>query len=139
MSLFVSLRYSVLRKKVATAKTFVNPERLPPTTSVTNFHSRRTYLQVMQWMCKADGMDPTEWGWKVQGDTLVPLMMDTSPAPDALLKMVRCGCTAGCSTLKCSCKKHGLECTTACGHCQYQGNCDNMVQEPVSEDDEIEN
>lgn len=57
-----SLRYSFLCKKVATAKTFVKPERLPPTTSATNLHSRRTYLQVMQWIGKNEGMDPTEWG-----------------------------------------------------------------------------
>ena len=51
-----SLRYSFLAKKVATAKTFVTPERLPPTTSATNLHSRRTYLQVMEWLGKNDGM-----------------------------------------------------------------------------------
>ena len=45
-----SLRYSFLAKKVATAKTFVTPERLPPTTS--NLHSRRTYLQVMETLGK---------------------------------------------------------------------------------------
>ena len=51
-----SLRYSFLAKKVATAKTFVTPERLPPTTLATNLHSRRTYLQVMEWLGKNDGM-----------------------------------------------------------------------------------
>ena len=51
-----SLRYSFLAKKVATAKTFVTPERLPPTTSATHLHSRRTYLQVMEWLGKNDGM-----------------------------------------------------------------------------------
>ena len=35
-----SLRYSFLDKKVATANTFVTPERLPPTTSATHVHSR---------------------------------------------------------------------------------------------------
>ena len=56
-----SLRYSFLAKKVATAKTFLTPER-------------RTYLQVMEWLGKNDGMQPTEWGWAVQGGKLVPLM-----------------------------------------------------------------
>ena len=93
-----SLRYSFLAKKVATAKTFVTPERLPPTTSATNLHSRRTYLQVMEWLGNNDGMQPTEWGWEVQGDILVPLMMKDSPAPNSLLKMVHCNCSSGCST-----------------------------------------
>ena len=85
-----SLRYSFLCKKLTTAKTFVKPERLPPTTSATNLHSRRTYLQVMQWIGKNEGMDPIEWGWDIQGDKLVPLMMDNSPAPETLLKMIQC-------------------------------------------------
>ena len=33
------------------------------------------------------------------------------------------------------CRKHGLECTSACGHCQ-DGNCDNMKNDPVIEDNE---
>ena len=122
-----SLRYSFLCKKVATAKTFVTPERLPPTTSATNHHSRRTYLQVMEWMGTSAGMNPTEWGWDVQGDKLVPIMMENSPAPDILLKMIRYNCSERCITLTCSCKKHGLECTAVCGHCP-DGNCDNMAQ-----------
>ncbi len=132
-----SLRYSFLCKKVATAKSFVKPERLPPTTSATNLHSRRTYLQVMQWIGMNEGMDPTEWGWDVQGDKLVPLMMDKSPAPETLLKMIRCTCISGCSTLRCSCKKHGLECTSACGQCQ-NGNCNNIIMNLVFDDDEID-
>ena len=132
-----SLRYSFLAKKVATAKTFVTPERLPPTTSATNLHSRRTYLQVMEWLGKNDGMQPTEWGWAVQGDKLVPLMMKDSPAPNSLLNMVHCNCSAGCSTMRCGCRKHALECTRACGNCQ-DGDCDNMAYKPESDDDEDE-
>ena len=54
------LRYRLLSKKVCTAKTFVKLERLPPTTSAAKLHSRRTYLQVMLWMCKIDGINPTD-------------------------------------------------------------------------------
>ena len=117
-----SLRYSFLAKKVATAKTFVTPERLPPTTSATNIYSRRSYLQAMEWVGKNDGMQPTEWGWAVQVDTLVPLMMKDSPAPN---KMVHCNCSAGCSSMRYGCRKHALECTRACGNCQ-DGDCDNV-------------
>ena len=53
-----SLRTRLLSKKMCTAKSFVKPERLPPTTSAAKLHSR-TYLQRMQWVCKADGMKPT--------------------------------------------------------------------------------
>ena len=132
-----SLRYRFLAKKVANAKTFVTPERLPPTTSATNLHSRRTYLQVMERLGKNYGMQPTEWGWAVQWDKLVPLVMKDSPAPNSLLKMVHCNCSAGCSTMRCGCRKHALVCTRACGNCQ-DGDCDNMAYKPVSDDDEDE-
>jgi len=42
-----SIRYNMLCKKVARAKMFVTPERLPPTASACKFHSLRTYYQVM--------------------------------------------------------------------------------------------
>lgn len=132
-----SLRYSYLCKKVATAKTFVTPERLPPTTSATKQHSRRTYLQVMVWMGRSDNMDITKWGWDIQGNKLTPVMMDNNPAPDILLKMIHCNCSAGCNTLRCSCKKYGLECTGACGPCQ-DGNCENMNHAPILDENEDE-
>uniref|UniRef100_UPI00358E1706 uncharacterized protein n=1 Tax=Myxine glutinosa TaxID=7769 RepID=UPI00358E1706 len=50
-------------------------------------------------------------------------------------KMIHCNCSGGCKTQRCTCRKHGLECTSACGHCQ-DGNCDNMTNEPVTEEDD---
>ena len=40
----------------------------------------------MQWIGKRDEMDPTEWCWDVQGEKLVPLMMDKNPAPDSFFE-----------------------------------------------------
>ena len=45
-----SLRYSFLAKKLKTANTFVTLGGLPTTISATNVHSRRIYLQVMEWL-----------------------------------------------------------------------------------------
>ena len=42
-----SLRHSMFIRKVVSAISFVTPERLPPTSSTTNFHSRRVYHQIM--------------------------------------------------------------------------------------------
>jgi len=83
-------------------------------------------------------MDPSEWGWKVQEEKLVPVMTDKSPAPDALIKMIHCDCSVGYNTLRCTCRKHGLECTSASGHCQ-DDICDNMINDPVIEDDDDAN
>ena len=86
------IRYNMLCKKVARAKMFVTPERLPPTASACKFHSLRTYYQVMEWMGCCEEMAPSEWGWKVEGDKLVPMMTDKSPAPEALIQMIQCNC-----------------------------------------------
>ena len=125
-----SLRYSYLCKKVAAAKTFVTPERLPPTDSATKYHSRQTYLQVMQWMGLSENLDPTKWGWVVQGGKHVPVMMDNGPAPAILLNVIHCNCSVGCRTLRCICKKHGLDCTAVCGPCQ-DGNYENVNHRPI--------
>lgn len=60
-------------------------------------------------------------------------MMDKKPAPDILLKMVHCNCSTGCNTLRCGCKKYGLECTRACGPCQ-DGSCGNTKDTPIPEE-----
>lgn len=129
-----SIRYSFLSRKVATAKSFVTPERLPPTVSATNLHSQRTYLQVMVWMGIGDAMDPTNWGWGLQDNKLTPIMTKKIPAPESLLKVVRCNCTTGCVTLRCSCRKYGLTCAGACGICQTD-YCANLDSAPLWDDE----
>ena len=130
-----SIRYNMLCKKVARAKMFVMLERLPPTPSACKFHSLLTYYKVMEWMGCSDEMEPSEWRWKVEGKKLVPVMTDKSPAPDALIKMIHCNCSEESNTLRCTCRKHGLECTNACRHCRV-GNCDNMTNDLAIEDDD---
>ena len=34
------------------------------------------------------------------------------------LQVIHCNCKASCQTSKCSCKKHGLQCSAACGQCK---------------------
>ena len=131
------LRYNILCKKVCAAKGFVKPERMPPTVSATKFQSLRSYLQVMLCMDIADGMEVTEWGWDRQGNGLIPVIMDTNPAPEAILKMIHCNCSTGCSTHKCSRMKQGLNCSHVCGRCQ-EHNCDNMGEWVASDDDNEE-
>jgi len=82
------------------------PACLPPTSAAAMQHSFRTYLAVQEWM--GNTLPPTEWGWRLEEETLVPLETDISVAPDTLLNMVSYGCkTDGCNNLTCSCKKLG--------------------------------
>ena len=80
------LRHINFTKKMASAKTFVIPERLPPTSSATTFHSLRVYYQIMVWMGMANDTNPTDWGWKEESRQLIPVMTDKNAAPDELLK-----------------------------------------------------
>ena len=59
-----TLRYNTLVKKITTAKFFVHPERLPPTSSSIKFHRLRVYYQIMVWMSIDDGIEALELGWK---------------------------------------------------------------------------
>lgn len=115
-----NLRNTLLAKKVSSAKSFVKPEKLPPTVSAAKFHSQRAFYQIMVWMGQAGNMDPTDWGWKRESDTLLPVMTDQKPAPERLLKVIHCNCTTGCCNTRCNCRKYGLPCTSACGPCQTE-------------------
>ena len=69
-----SLAY-MLCKKVARAKGFSIPERLSLTSSACKFLSLRAYYQVMEWI---DEMELSEWGWRLEGQNLIPVMTDKS-------------------------------------------------------------
>ena len=97
---------------------------LLPTSPATRFHSQRVYFQIMVWMGMANEMNPTEWGWKQENDQLIPIMTQNNAAPDELLKIIHCNCSAGCKSCRCSCRHYRLPCTAACGPCETE-NCDN--------------
>ena len=134
-----TMRYNILCKKVVSSSSFVTPERLPPTESATKLHCCRVYYQIMVWMGMEEGMDPMKWGWKLLDNRFVPLMSRMNAAPDSLLQVIHCNCSTACKTLRCSCRRYGLPCTTVCGPCQLE-ECDNPHNKflPEESDDEDE-
>ena len=44
----------------------------------------------------ANEINPTEWGWKQENDQIIPIMTQNNAAPDELLKIIHCNCSAGC-------------------------------------------
>ena len=88
-------------------------------------------------MGNCEDMDNIEWGRELQNNNLVPVMMDTSPAPETLVKIIDCNWSRGRGTLRCTCKRHVLSCSRVCGPCQ-DGHCDNMNEEAVPEDENID-
>ena len=132
-----SLRHSVFKKKVVSASSFVAPARLPPTASATKFHSLRAYYQIMTWLGLESNLDATDWGWKIEDNQFAPVMTAKNPAPDNLLKIVHCNCTTACTTQRCTCRRYGLPCTSACGECQLE-SCENPNNVLLMDQDDTE-
>ena len=47
----------------------------------------------------AQHVEVEEYEWKLKNDTLVPQMTDNPPAPQNVLKLIRCVCKTGKSML----------------------------------------
>jgi len=114
------LRFAKYMQKIPTSQ--VLPEKLPPTERAALYHSLRVHLQVMQWTTLNTSVtEATNWGWKLEGKTLVPIPTDLEPAPADLFKVIRCNCKRTsvnqCVTSICTCRKNGLHCISACGGC----------------------
>ena len=118
-----SLRYRRYYEKVATRGQQIQPQ------------TPRVFLQVKQWQCLGDGMQFEDWGWKLSGNQVIPFATDLPAAPESLLKMIRCNCATDCTTVRCSCRKHGLECSPACGQCRGTA-CTNISAVLGDSDDE---
>ena len=129
------LWYKHYNEKVATNVVHVQPQVLPPTEAVTKFHSFRVFYQICQWMGCSNEMLPVAWGRKISESGLTPIQTDLLPAPEDLLKVIRCGCTTDCSSLRCSCRKNGLKCTVACSNCKGLA-CQNASVTSISDDEE---
>ena len=130
-------RYITYNKKISKMKltsTF-KLESLPPTSNAAAQHFYRTYHTVQQ--CLGHDKDPTEWGWKLMNDSLIPIMSTKQVAPDVLLNMISCGCKTGC-TNSCGCRKIGMQCSAMCNTCQGQ-TCTNSPSNIDSQDDMIDN
>ena len=127
-----SLRHKRFCEKVASKTSHVRPQSLPPTSAAENYHSLHVYLQVQEWKNSTIKHDPINWGWQECEEGFVPIRTSLPPAPEHLLRVIRCNCQTDCSTLRCSCKKHNIECTLACGNCKGTG-CTN-----TSHDNDIE-
>jgi hypothetical protein len=112
------LRLHRFHQKVSGRKSCVHP----PTSAAAKFHSMHVYLQVQQWMSHREHMKPDHWGWYKQSGKYLPVPIGKEEAPKKLLEVVRCNCT-NCASPLCSCRKHGLNCSTGCGQCR--GICAN--------------
>lgn len=113
------LRYRLFCSKVAVGTTAVKVNTLPPTSAAARFHSLRVIYQLNEWLDPENtkGLSPTQCGWRIANGRFVPITTDFPAAPADLLKVIRCSCKGSCATKRCSCRKHGLQCSSSCKGC----------------------
>lgn len=113
-------------------------EKLPPTEGAAKEHSLRSYWQLQSWL--GNKKNPLNWGWKPYMVGISPKYTDEKLIPDELLKKICCGCSKGCGSMQCGCRKHGLQCTNLCTNCDCD-NCSNfekIVASDLSDAEDIE-
>ena len=128
-----SLRLRRFYEKTTSSTVTVAPCILPPSSGATKYHSLRVFHQVQVWLGNEKNVPPEKWGWKISDGSMIPILTDKPPAPEELLKGIRCSCKTGCHSLRCTCRRNGLECSVACGECR--GVCLNIQGLPPEEDD----
>ena len=98
-------------------------KRLPPTDANLQQHVLGAHLQMLLWKAADQQHPPTEaqditnFGWNIEDNTIAPTVSSAPVAPQVLLDVVSCNCTAkikACSTGRCSCNNAGLSCTDYC-------------------------
>ena len=100
------LRWWLFRKKQAQS------ENLPPTPEALRQAISTANYQALVWnldtVAEPQLPSPETFGWKLEDDKWVPVMMSLLPAPEAIIQLVKCGCIkTRCSTNRCNCADSG--------------------------------
>ena len=118
------LRQFLFRKKQAES------DRLPPTQAALHQAILRAHFQLMVWNKDTEPNhvlpSPSDYGWAMENAEWVPVMTTLSPAPEAVIELVKCGCSKErYSTNPCQCRRAGLLCKDLCS-CSGDSECDNQ-------------
>ena len=71
---------------------YVPIERMPPTSRAGTFHSLQVHLQVHTWKHLKMMLPVDEFGFKIDGGNVIPIVTDLPVASDNILKDIRCNC-----------------------------------------------
>ena len=79
-----------------------------------------------------------ELSWKLKSNQVIPVTADLPVAPESLLKMIRYNCATDCVSARCSRRKHGVDCSPACGQCRgtARSNISAVLVDSDDEEDE---
>ena len=111
-------------------------ENLPPTFGSLYFHILRANYVALLWknadVSHPNLPSPTDFGWEVDNasGSFIPKRCLHQPAPESVLKLIRCWCKTGCGKA-CGCFKNNNPCTEICS-CMLQ-NCENAPAESIAD------
>ena len=104
-------------------------ETLPPTSDAAKFHIMQAHYQASVWnqahVPLPDLPPVTEMGWIHLNGQLVPRLLSLPPIPESCKEITSCGCTKGCLSQRCSCRKVQMECIEVC-NCKRNAACRNI-------------
>jgi len=98
---------------------------LPPTSHSLSTHLKRCYYVVhtcASVMWPHHRLNPVEYGWYFDDGVLMPVQY-INFIPDRILQY--CGCTSGCSNMKCACKRESVICCSVSTCSMTCANTDN--------------
>ena len=125
--------YMFSRKAVAGV---IKPETLPPTKGAVAQHALHAYLQTRDWiLLQSMSLNPSDYGWTLGVHGYEPVPTLDPMAPECLLKFTSCNCHGDCSNRRCSCKKNGVMCISACGVCKGI-TCKNSSHDAVESEED---
>ena len=110
------------------------PKSLPPTDDAAEQHALRSWLQTQDWLLlRSMANSPVGLGFTLTSDGYEPVARTKPMAPDGLLNLISCNCKKDCSNMRCSCKRNGVKCISACGNC-HGTECQNATTKPDDDD-----
>ena len=108
------------------------PDQMPPSSDALRLHIQRAHYQSMAWKrahCQRPNLpDPTELGWKRNVAGLQPFLMSLNPIPESCIEPVSCSCQSKCWTMRYSCRKAKIGCTTVCA-CRTEDGVDSCFND----------
>ena len=127
------LRLALSHKELAPTQ----PQNLTPDFSsgpIYIYHSLCVRLQVRQWQGEDTEMSLEIWGWKIRSSQVLPVwLICLLTHNQSRIQLIRCNCSADCSTLRCSCRNNNMQCSSACGQCKGS-SCTNSAITPLPPD-----
>ena len=102
------------------SKQQLESQKLPATSEAFRQKVLRAHYTAFQWKLSHVPSpllpDPNDFGWKWNSSNSLYEAVTTTlaPAPDSIIHLTVCNCKTSCISLRCKCRKIGLNCSELC-------------------------